>query len=209
MAILNSTPFMSTRFNEGFNDLLDLNKEFRTAPHIELCFEKAVQKAQKANQPIACKYEHKIFIVSPNDSPAELAQKYNSDKKREYDAYWTPERIAEKRARELEELNKMNKIYLALPEIFQDMVNFPPLRTGLYDQIDIDAHTSREFNIQIAQYTYALVEKLGSHDKFLEWEGLNWDEKKKWITTCEPLSKEEIIHIQYFAREYFNCLEDY
>ncbi|MEY4668990.1 MAG: hypothetical protein RL518_1689 [Pseudomonadota bacterium] len=118
----------------------------------------AVQLMQEHNCPVVFKFNSQTMVVSHKDTMEGVVAAYHAELDEAYKRYWTPERVAEKEAKDAAFKAEMNQAFETLPEFFKKWV--------------VDARSSiygRDLDILISKDAHLLATTLKSVEAIENW----------------------------------------
>jgi hypothetical protein len=122
----------------------------------------AVQLVKLTGSPVVFKFNDSVMVVSHGDSAESVVHAYMAPIEAERKAYWTPERIAEKEAREA----AIDKAFEKLPKFFQKWIS----ESGGGDY-------GRELDIGIAKDAHLVAKTLKTPEAIKDWSTLEYEEQ--------------------------------
>ena len=132
----------------------------------------AVQLVKFSGCPVVFKFNDSVMVVLLGDSAESVVQAYIAPIEAERKAYWTPERIAEKEARE----GAMEAAFEKLPKFFQNWIS----ESG-------DGNYGREGNIGLAKDAHLVAKTLKTPEAIKDWSTL---EREEQMQAVPGISKE-------------------
>lgn len=130
----------------------------------------AIELRDQVGKPVVFKFNDTVVVVGPQDTIQTARDAYMAPIEAAHKAYWTPERLAEKEARETAFKAEMDAAYETLPRFLKDWVDSCS-----------DRNYGRNLDIAIARDAHLVATALKTPDAIREWYDKPSDEQLKAV----------------------------
>lgn len=130
----------------------------------------AVKLLKQTGCPVVIKFNDSLLVVSHGDSPESVVKAYMEPIEAARKAYWTPERIAEKEAKEAAFKADMERAFEKLPEFFKKWISESEGK-----------NYGRELDIGIAKDAHLVATTLKTPKAVETWYKLGYDQRMQAV----------------------------